>query len=129
MTTFYTVAPTTYINQLAMLQHLDDGIAAATTTAHEMPVTCVTYYMTADMCSGFGVTTLGELVGVFSTIQGRAHDLIRYAKKVGATHLDCFDGFLPKLYEKHDFYEIERVSNWTPGEPDVVFMQLLGTYS
>lgn len=122
MTTFYTVAPSTYIDQLAMQQATNDGIKQATTAAHEMPVTYVTYYMTADMCSGFGVTALGELIGVFSTKEGRAHDLIRYAIKVGATHLDCFDGFLPKLYYKHGFVEVEREPNYNEGGPDVVYM-------
>jgi hypothetical protein len=50
--------------------------------------------------------------------------MVQSAIERGASKLDCFDGFLPAYYERFGFVETERVPNWTPGEPDVVFMSL-----
>lgn len=72
--------------------------------------------------SGFAVTPDAELIGVFSAVRGRGDDIVRAAIAAGATHLDCFDGYLPALYARHGFVETRREPNWTPGGPDVVYM-------
>jgi hypothetical protein len=73
---------------------------------------------------GFIVKASGELVGVFSAYKGRGDDLVDAALKSGATHLDCFDGYLTEFYARHGFIEYHRDPNWTPGGPDVVLMGL-----
>lgn len=73
---------------------------------------------------GFIVKPDGELVGVFSSIPGRGDALISAALNAGATHLDCFDGYLTEFYARHGFREYRREPNWTPGGPAVVYMGL-----
>lgn len=79
------------------------------------------FYLTADLRSGY-VVTRGELTNLFSLVKGRGHGLVDAAVLDGATHLDCFDGYLPNLYAAHGFVVTRREANWTPGGPDVVFM-------
>jgi hypothetical protein len=84
------------------------------------------YYLTADFQSGFGVAQDGTFIGLFSTVKGRGTELVWDAvNHKGASKLDCFDGYLPEYYKRFGFVETERVANWTPGEPDVVFMSLV----
>ena len=52
--------------------------------------------------------------------------LIQAAIYDGATHLNCFDGWLPKRYASKGFKEYKRVKNWAEGGPDVVYMKLKG---
>ncbi len=73
---------------------------------------------------GFGITSTGELVGLFSSVAGAGNDLIKHAIREGATYLDCFDGYLPTLYSKHGFVETRRERNYTDGQPDIIFMEL-----
>lgn len=73
---------------------------------------------------GFIVKSDGELVGLFSSIKGRGPDLVLAAINSGATHLDCFDGYLVKFYGQLGFVEYDRQPNWTPGGPAVVYMAL-----
>ena len=73
---------------------------------------------------GFIVKSDGELVGLFSSVKGRGPDLVLAAINSGATHLDCFDGYLVKLYGSLGFVEYDRQPNWTPGGPAVVYMAL-----
>jgi hypothetical protein len=102
-----------------------ERIAAATSEPKEMP-RGARYYLTNDFQSGFGVAKDGTLIGLFSTVKGRGEDLMWDAvTHKGASKLDCFDGFLPEYYKRFGFIETERVANWTPGEPDVVFMSLV----
>lgn len=98
----------------------------STSKPEEMSLTA-RYYLTEDGQSGFGVTTDGELIGVFSLERGRGDQLVAAAILMGARRLDCFDGYLPKLYARHGFSEYDRKPNWTPGGPDVVWMTLDGT--
>jgi hypothetical protein len=72
---------------------------------------------------GFALSANGELTSVFSAIRGKGDILMKEACKRGACHLDCFDGYLPKFYERHGFQVVRREANWTPGEPDVCFME------
>lgn len=80
------------------------------------------YVVTVDGHSGYAVRDTGELVYVFSTVKGRGDHLIARAVRDGATHLDCFDGYLVRLYSSHGFHETRREENWAPGGPDVVYM-------
>src|SRR5690242_5796613 len=88
------------------------------------------FYLTDDKRSGFALRTFSdldstELIYVFSTERGRGDFLVRAAvdrSRMGCT-LDCFDGYLPSLYARHGFVETDREPNWTPGGPDVVFME------
>lgn len=107
---------------LASARRRSERIAGATSAPEEMPRTA-RYYLTSDMQSGFGVDSDGTLIGVFSLVKGRGPEMIRHAvNERGAVKLDCFDGFLPEYYRQFGFVETERVDNWTPGGPDVVFM-------
>lgn len=73
---------------------------------------------------GFGVTESGELIGLFSSVPGAGNDLIAHAISEGAIRLDCFDGYLTSLYERHGFVEVHRAANWNEGQPNVVYMEL-----
>lgn len=102
---------------------LSGRIADATSKPEEMPDDA-RYFLTADSQAGFGVTSDGTLIGLFSLVKGRGVSLVRAAIAHGAHLLDCFDGFLPTYYRGFGFVETERIPNWTPGQPDVVFMAL-----
>lgn len=73
---------------------------------------------------GFIVKNGGELIAVFSLVKGRGDAIVKAAIGLGAEYLDCFDGYLPKLYAKHGFVIVKRELNWTVGGPDVVYMQI-----
>ncbi|MEU6572308.1 hypothetical protein [Streptomyces sp. NPDC046805] len=122
------VQPAAWDEYTAALEWARDSskrIAEATSEPHEMP-RGASYYLTPDFKSGFGVAGDGTMIGLFSTVKGRGTDLVWDAvNHKGATKLDCFDGFLPEFYKQFGFQETERVANWTPGEPDVVFMSLV----
>lgn len=80
------------------------------------------YWLTLDGRSGFAIDSDDTLLFVFSLERGRGSALVTKAVEEGARNLDCFDGYLPELYARHGFVETRREANWTPGEPDVVFM-------
>ncbi|MBV5342460.1 hypothetical protein JZU68_02205, partial [bacterium] len=82
------------------------------------------FFLSTDNLSGYAIGFDGELTSLFSTVKGRGSELINLALTDGANHLDCFDGYLVKLYGKHGFMESKRVANWTPGGPDVVYMAI-----
>ena len=122
--TVHLVQPWEYALSLGVARHDSERIAAMTSDPSEMPDDA-RYYMTDDFKSGFGVTPDGTLIGLYSTVKGRGEGLMWDAVlHKGASKLDCFDGFLPDYYKQFGFVETERVPNWTPGEPDVVFMAL-----
>lgn len=97
-------------------------VREATSPVEDVTAQEAAYYLSQDVRSGFVVRHSGELVGVFSLERGRGNALVDAAVKAGADTLDCFDGYLPTLYARHGFVVTEQVPNWTPGEPDVVFM-------
>lgn len=101
-------------------------IREATSPAEELPEVQgnTAFFLSADKLSGFIVKDSGELVALFSLERGRGAYLVEYAKLLGATHLDCFAGYLPELYQRHGFVTFKRVPNWTKGEPSVHFMRL-----
>lgn len=99
-------------------------IGTATSPASELAKHAdARWYVTPDHLSGFGVAPDGTLLGLHSQVRGRGPSLLREAEWLGATRLWCFDGFLVGLYERNGFVELERSPNWTPGGPDVVYMQ------
>lgn len=88
---------------------------------------------------GMAIAKDGDIVSVFKNPdfqeKGVADILIGFAKEKGGKKLDCFDGFLSKLYSKFGFKEKARMawddqyapSNWNyerDGKPDVVMMEL-----
>lgn len=80
------------------------------------------YYLSETGKSGFGITQDGTLVALHSTDKsGRA--AIKAAIQLGAYKLDCFAGYLSDLYSKFGFEVVRREPNWTPGGPDVVWME------
>jgi hypothetical protein len=81
------------------------------------------YFLTEDHFSGFAIRWGGELVYLHSRVHGRGDRLVSTAIALGARRLDCFDGYLVDLYGRHGFVEYAREANWTPGGPDVVFME------
>lgn len=85
------------------------------------------FYLAEDSLSGFAIGHSGELVGVFSRVKGRGETLMVHAIYRGAELLECFEGFLPKFYEKHGFIEIASLPNWAGAHlPRVVYMALGG---
>ncbi|AFU62135.1 acetyltransferase [Streptomyces phage R4] len=113
-----------YTAALGWAREESPRIAEATSKPEEMPRGS-RYYLTPDFKSGFGVAYDGTLIGLFSLVKGRGEGLMWDAvTHKGARRLDCFDGFLPEYYKRFGFVETERVPNWTPGQPDVVFMAL-----
>lgn len=105
------------------------NIAAATSEYDTTPAARGTrYYQASNGYDhwGYAIRADGELVYVFSTVKGKGDDIVASAILNGAVYLDCFDGHLTSLYGRHGFEVVDRVANWTPGQPDVVFMSLPG---
>ncbi len=85
------------------------------------------YYVSEDHLSGFIVRHDGELCAVFSSVKGRGAQLLAHAKYRGATHLDCFEGYLSRFYAQHGFIEVGSEQNYNgPDHPRVVFFALRG---
>lgn len=100
-------------------------IADATSPFEHREGTC--YFLDEDPETGFcgyAIRPDGELVFVWSARPGRGNEIVEHAVANGATHLDCFDGYLPSLYARHGFVEYARENNWTPDGPDVVYMRI-----
>lgn len=73
-----------------------------------------------DVVGGYAVVD-GELLGLWGF--GIGDWLVRAAVRDGATHLDCFDGWLPQFYKHNGFRETLREPNYNRGGPSVVFMR------
>lgn len=78
------------------------------------------HFLSEDRRSGYAINN-GELVYVFSTVKHRGNLILSNA--TDANHLNCFDGYLVGLYSRYGFRIVRRETNWTPGGPDVVFME------
>lgn len=90
--------------------------------------------------SGFALKPDGDIVSVFSAEKGSITGLMNLAIQNGGKKLDCFDTFLPKIYKKFGFVEVDRVKwneeykptnrekeffkQYNNGESDVVYMEL-----
>lgn len=120
------VKPTYFRQQYDRARADSTQIAAATSQYDGQRGT--TYFHWSDGVShaGFAIRADGELVYVFSTARGMGDALVKAAIARGATHLDCFDGYLVSLYSRNGFQRVTSLPNWTEGEPDVVFMSLPG---
>lgn len=81
-------------------------------------------FLAADGSSGYALKPDGELNHVFSLKPGHGAHAVQHALQNGARHLSAFDGKLPQYYSQFGFKEYRREKNWTPGQPDVVFMQM-----
>ena len=82
------------------------------------------FFLSEDKKSGYAITFARELCFVFSTEKGRGAAILKDAQtKCDFLRLDCFDGYLPKLYAKHGFVETHRELNWKKYAPDVVYME------
>jgi len=96
----------------------------------------VSFYLSDNEKSGYGLTRDKDLINVFSATgahQGPA--TVIDAIKNGAETLDCFDTNLPGFYRKFGFDEYKRVKwddRYAPegwnyerfGRPDIIFMRL-----
>lgn len=97
-----------------------------------------TVYLAADGQSGFAIKPDGELISVVSLAPGRGDGLVAAAVQQGASRLDCYEPYLPRLYARHGFREVQRYKwddqyappNWDyerNGRPDVVVMERVAT--
>jgi len=123
MITFTRAGSTIFLSVLRAARELSPLVAAATSAPDEINGS-VTFYVSDDGASGYGIDEDGTLVSVFSLIRGRGDAIVTDAIINGATKLDCFDGYLPGFYARHGFTVTKREANWTHGEPDVVYMEL-----
>lgn len=80
--------------------------------------------------AGYAIKPDGEFVNLFNSggaaTKGAGPWLVIHAIERGATHGDHFDGFLTGFYRNLGWKETKREKNWTPGGPDVVFMEWKG---
>lgn len=121
---FVKVSPRDYKESLKRIQSLYKIIRDNTTPWDEIDLTDTECFIAGfPAYMGFAVRDNGELIGLFSAINGKGDLLLKEAIKRGARHLDCFDGYLPTFYARHGFIEVRREANWTEGEPDVIYME------
>ena len=92
------------------------------TSSEEIARSGESVFLSTSGRSGFMLTPEGEIRNLFSTEHAGAAAL-EQAIREGGTRLDCFAGFLPQFYERFGFREVRREPNWTPGGPDVVYME------
>lgn len=98
-------------------------------------------YTTRDGQSGLAQTEDGYVTGVFTTstkYRKTAVSHLKHANTHGANHLDCFNTYLPSIYNKAgykthaavpfdddyapDGWKRSTYREWNDGRPDVVFM-------
>lgn len=120
--TFEKAHPLSFERVLERVRIDNDRIREATSEFSHVEGT--RYFLTMFGDAGYAIRPDGELVFVFSTVAGRGDTIVAQAVGNGADRLDCFDGYLPKLYARHGFVEYDRDNNWTPGGPDVVYMRV-----
>lgn len=96
-------------------------------------------YLSEDGKTGYVLTGGKDLQNLFNNggIDGSGKAALLHAIQSGAETLDCFDGFLPRLYNQFGFrpymayqfddqYAPEGWNYERDGRPDVVFMQYKG---
>lgn len=132
MTKFKLVTFSTFKNALIHAQCLQVKIKENTLTPYELEARkystryCV---LSTDERSGFIVTHEHELIAVFSRVPGRGKDIVSLACRLGANKLDCFNGYLVKLYSQFGFFEYKREKNYNEGVPDVIYMQRMNIFN
>lgn len=126
-------------NALGLAQRTDALVRANTTPAHDLVLkhalevnrlkdypgrgkVVVRLAKRGNVTVGGYMLLSGLLVGLWG--RGLGDWIIRDALHHGANRLDCFDGYLYRLYRKHGFHAVLAEANHTPGGPDVVFMRL-----
>lgn len=121
------VSKSAFLAVLAEAKKSSDKINDATSPVHEVADATTDddgFYLDLNGRYGFIVKQDGELIALFSMVRRSGDELVQQAIELGANRLDCFDGYLTGFYERNGFMEVDRLANWTPGQPDVVFMQL-----
>lgn len=95
-------------------------------TPDEISMIATRFYLFEDNRGGFALSADGELLGLHSLNKGDGNCLVWEAVQRGAVKLNCFN-ILPLmfLYTRYGFKETHREPNWTVGEPDVIFMEIL----
>lgn len=124
---YYKVSSIEFITALNDAQRESELVRNSTSTLTELHKAAKFhdgYFLHHDKRSGFIITGDGELKGVFSLERGRGDILVKSAVLRGAIHLDCFDGYLVRLYQKHGFGSWKIEPNWDPGGPSVHYMRL-----
>lgn len=127
--TFRTVSQAEYGQAFIAAQNSSRKIKLATSPWHEVQAGLGEfdqYFLGAGGMLGFIIKQGGELVAVFSLAKGMGDAIMKAAIANGATHLDCFEGYLTDFYKRHGFCSYKIVPNWTKGEPSVHFMKLAG---
>ena len=120
------VSKTVFLSVFAAAKQASDKINDSTSPVYEVAEATTAedgFYLDFNGRYGFIVKWDGELIALFSMIRRSGDELVKQAIERGANRLDCFDGYLTGFYERNGFMEVGRVANWTPGQPDVVFMQ------
>jgi len=117
-------SPEDFRSYLDKSRNIDDQIKEFTHMYSPEEYSKMKTFLSADKKSGMAIKPDGDIVSAFSKVRGqnRLDDIMETASKEGGSKLDAFDGKLPELYRKKGFKEVRREPNWTPGEPDVVFM-------
>lgn len=110
-----------YLYAMADARNSSELIATNTIEVRDLPSTA-RYFLSVDGKSGYGIDSVGTLIGLFSLVKGRGRPMVVEAVERGARSLNCFDGYLPGLYGSAGFVEYAREPNWVPGEPDLVYM-------
>jgi len=106
----------------------DRKVFLSTYTEDELKQNGIKLFLSENKKSGYGLKG-DEIINVFSVEKGAGEKVMLDAIKKGGLKLDCFDKRpdqargLPDYYAKFGFKEYKREKNWTPGEPDVVYMK------
>ena len=100
-----------------------EAIRNACTNPSEM-CECEYYILDDDNLAGCGVTSQGELVCLFSLAKGKGTSVVEYAVGMGARLLDCF-AWLTPYYERFGFTTTRTEPNWTEGEPNIHYMEIV----
>jgi len=120
------VSKTVFLAVFAEARKSSEKISNATSPVYDVAEATTDedgFYLDFNGRYGFIVKRDGELIALFSMVRRSGDELVRQAVERGADRLDCFDGYLTGFYGRNGFMEVNRVANWTPGQPDVVFMQ------
>lgn len=130
-----TVEPDEYNQSINEFVEADPEKGAFLTVHSPEELADHTLLMTEDRGAGVAVSPEGDVQNLFNHTgpEDAGDELIQKAIAAGGRTLDCYDGYLRRLYTKHGFREVGRmefVREFAPddwnyekyGEPDVVFM-------
>jgi hypothetical protein len=87
-------------------------------------------YKVKGFDAGYAIKGGNELVNLYNSggpdAKGAGPWLVLHAIEHGVTHGDHFHGYLTRFYQRLGFKEVKREKNWTPGGPDVVYIEWAG---